>query len=57
MCIIPFCQSIKAVANSIVTQSTQLLTGYWPRAVVTMALSIADEKWTIEKLNGANWFI
>ena len=36
-------------------QFAQLLTGYGPIAVITMALSSADEKWTIEKLNGANW--
>ena len=46
--------SIKS-CSSIVTQPAQLLTGYGPRAVITMAVSTADKKWTIEKLNRANW--
>ena len=44
-----------SLCSFIVTQPAQLLTGYGPRAVVTMAVSTADEKWTIEKFNGANW--
>ena len=54
MCIV-FCQAsylLKTLANS---RHAQLITDYGPRAVVTMAGSSTDEKWTIEKLNGANW--
>ena len=45
---------VLTVVNS-VTQPAHLLTGYGPRAVITMAVSGTDEKWTIEKLNGVNW--